>query len=268
MADAGWDTHFPGPDGRLCTGQDSRAWQSTYALRWAALISSYPYRWGCFPSCPCRCCTGVRHGCGVGRCAGRSLSLAVCKGIVEAHGGRIWAESDGPGLGMRCTFTVPTVEETAHDVHGELSPVALRRAERSRVRVLVVEEDPQSLRYVRDVLTGSGYAPVATTDPADVPRLMGEARPHVVLLGLAVPGVGIEVMNDILRAADVPVIFLSAYGRDEECRVGVGYGSHRLRGQTFFTDGIVGPGPCRVAEAGGADSWRAVGIASVRRHEH
>ena len=38
------------------------------------------------------------------------LGLSICKGIVEAHGGRIWAESDGPGTGACLTFTLPSVE--------------------------------------------------------------------------------------------------------------------------------------------------------------
>ena len=38
------------------------------------------------------------------------LGLAICRGIVETHGGRIRAQSDGPGLSARFTFILPAVE--------------------------------------------------------------------------------------------------------------------------------------------------------------
>ena len=147
---------------------------------------------------------------------GSGLGLAICRGIVEAHGGRIRAESDGPGLGAKFSFTLPIAEGMVAAPPAPPAPPSPRTRRTTRVRVLAVDDDPQSLHYVRDTLTRAGYTPVATGDPADVPRLMAQEKPHLVILDLVLPDRdGIELMNDVRRIADVPVIFLSVYGQDD-----------------------------------------------------
>ena len=61
-----------------------------------------------------------------------------------------------------------------------------------------------------------GYSPTVTADPEEVPRLMEDEQPQLVLLDLMLPGTdGIVLMKSIREMADVPVIFISAYGQDQ-----------------------------------------------------
>ena len=151
-----------------------------------------------------------------GGTAAAGLGLAICKGLVEAHGGRIRAESAGLGQGARFTFTLP-VAEGGH-ARAKARPAAKRipGGASAKPRILVVDDDPHTLRFVRDALTRAGYAVSVTAEPGEIAGLVRAERPRLVLLDLMLPGTGgIELMGEVAELSDLPVIFISGYGRDE-----------------------------------------------------
>ena len=165
--------------------------------------------------------SGLAGGDGEGALGAAGLGLAICKGLVEAHGGRIRAASGGPGQGTEVTFTLPVAGaggEAGEDAAAGLAPAGRPKPRNGPepIPVLVVDDDPKTLRYVRDALAGSEYAPLVTGDPEEVSGLIRTERPRLVLLDLMLPGTdGIELMERVPELADLPVIFISGYGRDE-----------------------------------------------------
>ena len=149
---------------------------------------------------------------------GYGLGLVICKGLVEAHGGRIRAASGGTGQGTRFTFTLPVAGNTGVAAGSGIVPdrAGAREDGPGQTRILVADDDPETLRYVRDALAAEGYAVLMTGDPAELGGLIRTKRPHLVLLDLVLPGAdGIELMERVPELADLPVIFISGYGRDE-----------------------------------------------------
>ena len=158
-------------------------------------------------------------GAGGGREAGTlgaGLGLAICKGLVEAHGGRIRAESGGSGQGTRITFTIPVAEEPGAAAGADRGATTANADGGEPIRILVVDDDPQTLYYIRNTLIEEGFDARVTGDPGEVSDIIRTERPALVLLDLMLSGAdGIELMETTPELADLPVIFISGYRRDE-----------------------------------------------------
>jgi len=77
--------------------------------------------------------------------------------------------------------------------------------------VLVVDDEPEIVRLVRDYLERAGFAVIAASDGEDALRAAHRQRPDLVILDLGLPGLdGLDVARTLRRDGEVPIIMLTA----------------------------------------------------------
>ncbi|HVG21980.1 MAG TPA: PAS domain S-box protein [Blastocatellia bacterium] len=162
---------------------------------------------------------------------GLGLGLAIVRHIVEMHGGSVAVDSLGKGQGATFAIRLPLIvthrrasrEERAHPrvdgeggLHFQPSPTLVG------VKVLIVDDEPESLLLLSTVLTQSG-ANVKTATSADEGfALVKEWRPDVIVSDIGMPGEdGYSFMNRVKAWAReagtwIPAVALTAYARTED----------------------------------------------------
>jgi two-component system CheB/CheR fusion protein len=121
------------------------------------------------------------------RQSGLGLGLAVVRGLVESHGGKVEARSEGPGKGASFTITLPRIQGGPRALAAAGDEPGYNGTSIPR-RVLVVEDNPDAAYSLKRLLEIWGHDVAAAVDGKRALELARELRPEVVLCDLQLPG--------------------------------------------------------------------------------
>jgi signal transduction histidine kinase/ActR/RegA family two-component response regulator len=155
---------------------------------------------------------------------GLGLGLALVKALVEMHGGKVAAASDGPGHGSTFTVELPLCEV---EREGTPAPVLLPRARR---RVLVIEDNLDAANSLRGVLELLGHwVETASNGRLGVSRAR-EFRPEVVFCDIGLPemdGYAVaRALRDELQLRDAVLVAMTGYAQADDRRRATEAGFH------------------------------------------
>ncbi len=154
--------------------------------------------------------------------SGSGLGLSAARATIEAHGGKIWADSQGIGQGATFSFTLPlasplpaqTVQQHSVAVESGVPTIQPLRSttfkQDKRVRVLLAESDARMTRYLRNNLEEQHYRVQIVSHGVQFLRQLDLEEPDIILLSTRLSDMsGVELLQRLREFSQRPVIMLS-----------------------------------------------------------
>lgn len=175
---------------------------------------------------------------------GLGLGLAIVRHLAELHGGHVAAASDGPGHGSTFKVTLPVASAVIGKTSGEIvmklrelasvEASAINTQDLTGLRVLVVDDELDTLEILSLMLNQSGASVRTATSSIDALRTFGEWQPNVLLSDLGMPGEDGYTLIARIRAlapeqgGNIPAAAITAHAREEDRAkvLAAGYQAH------------------------------------------
>jgi PAS domain S-box-containing protein len=171
---------------------------------------------------------------------GLGLGLAICKQLVELHGGMISAASQGEGMGATFSVQLPVsiaqlgserarVHPTTETQSGE--NISLPRLD--GVHVFVVDDEPDARDLLRTVLEEQGANVTSFGTAEEALAALKSTRPTVIVCDIGMPKIdGYQLIRALRdqepRSERIPALALTAFARAEDRKrsLAAGYQAH------------------------------------------
>ena len=168
------------------------------------------------------------------RFGGLGLGLAICKGIVEAHGGELSAGSPGPGRGATFRVELEALADPETRAEGPAAGCGdSAPTDAGPLRILVVEDEAATLRLMARLLRALGHEVREAGTLAGALEVARSERFDLIVSDIGLPdGSGLDLMRRVTaERGALPSIALSGFGTEEDIRRSreVGFSAHMTK---------------------------------------
>ncbi|HZN02764.1 MAG TPA: ATP-binding protein [Candidatus Polarisedimenticolia bacterium] len=151
------------------------------------------------------------------RNAGLGIGLSLVNSLVELHGGKVEARSEGKGQGSEFVVRLPTVAEGCDGLSAQEGEKSMKR-----YRMLVVDDNRDSAESLALLLKLTGHDTHTALDGEAAIRAAAENQPDVVLLDIGMPKLnGYDACKRIRSepwGRDMILIAQTGWGQDDDRR--------------------------------------------------